>query len=250
MTIKKITLLLMCWAWCINSVAANLMMAVNHWPPYVDKSHADHGISVELVTAALERKGHRISVQYETWPRVLEGLEVGYFDLVGAVWKTPEREQVMVFSEPYLDNQIKFLKRKDDDIKFNTLEDLTGYFIGIVNDYAYEEEFVKSRRHIKLPQNHIIQNLQRLVQGDIDLTLGDQRAILFEINTYIPNKRNDLVFLEKPLSIRGLRIGVSKHSANAEQIIKDFNSAIIEMKKDGSFQKIIQKYDLKSNLKQ
>lgn len=222
--------------------AANLMMVVNTWPPYVEQSMPEHGLAVQIVTEALQRKGHRVSVQYETWPRALEGLDLGIFDMVGTIWFTPERAQSMVFSKPYLTNKIKFLKRKSDDIPFATLEDLTGYFIGIVRDYAYEEEFVNSRRHIKIPQNHIVQNLQLLVQGDIDMTLGDERAINYAIEKYMPNKKKDLDYLAKPLSVRGLRIAISKQNPNAEQVVADFDQAIEEMKADGSYQSYVHQF--------
>jgi len=222
--------------------ADNLSMVVNTWPPYASRDLPDNGLAVELVRTALQRKGHQINLHYETWPRALEGLEIGIFDIVGAVWKTKEREKQILFSEPYLINQVKFLKRKKDTIKFTNLEDLTGYFIGIVKDYAYQDEFVNSRRHIKLPQNHIIQNLQRLLQGDIDLTLGDERAIVYEIKKYMPNRMKELEFLDKPLSRRPLYIGVSRQNPQAEKIISEFNQAIEKMRQDGSYQRIVQKF--------
>ncbi len=223
-------------------LAGNLTMVVNTWPPYAERSLPGNGLAVELVSTALQRKGYHLTLQYETWPRALEGLEIGIFDVIGTVWKTPERETMMVFSEPYLTNRIKFLKMKGRDIRYETLEDLTGYFIGVLKDYAYEEEFVNSKRHIKLPQNHIVQNLQRLVQGDIDLTLGDERAVVYQINEYMPRRMNELEFLDKPLSSRGLRIGVSRQNPDAAKIVADFNQAINAMRQDGRYQQILDKY--------
>lgn len=225
-----------------NVVAGSVAMVVNNWPPYAVKSLPGQGLAVELVATALKRKGYQVSVKFETWPRALEGLEIGIFDIVGTVWKTPEREAIMLFSAPYLTNHIKFLKMKNLDIQYDTLDDLSGYIIGIIKGYAYEDEFVNSKRHIKLPQNYLIQNLQLLVQGDIDLTVDDERTIVYEINQYMPRRMNDFEFLEKPLSSRGLHIGVSRQNPKAAVIVGDFNQEIERMRQDGTYQKILAKY--------
>jgi polar amino acid transport system substrate-binding protein len=225
-----------------NADARQLNIVVNSWPPYVDKILPNRGLAVEIVSAALQRKEYQFSIRVEPWSRALEGLEIGIFDMVGAVWKTPERERFLMFSEPYLVNQIKFIKKKSLPLKFASLADLNGYLIGVVKNYAYEEEFVKSSNLIKIPENYIIQNLLKLVEGEIDLTLGDERAVLYTLNHYMQGSKKDLILLEQPLSERGLRIGVSKMNPAAEKIITDFNQAIKEMKADGSLAAIIQKY--------
>ena len=241
---KRICIIFLIMLFNSNANAGRLNIVVNSWPPYVDKTLPNRGMAVEIVSAALQRKNYQFSIRVEPWPRALEGLEIGIFDLVGAVWKTPEREKFLFFSEPYLVNQIKFIKKKSLPLKFEKLADLKGYLIGVVRDYAYEEKFVKSTQLIKIPQNYIVQNLLKLVEGEIDLTLGDERAVRYELNRYMQGSKKDLVFLEKPLSERGLHIGVSKMNPKAEEIITDFNQAIKEMKADGSFDAIIQKYQL------
>ena len=239
---KLLPLLLLTSLYSNLAAAGNLAAVVNTWPPYVERNLPGNGLAMQLVSTALQRKGYQVSVDIVSWPRALEGIEVGLFDLVGAIWKTPERGKIVLFSEPYLLNQIKFIKKKSLHLNYQNLDDLKGYLIGVVKNYAYDEQFVNSKKLIKLPQNHIIQNLQKLANGDIDLTLGDERAIRYEINQYMPRRIEEFDFLVKPLSSRGLRIGVSKQNPNAEKIIADFNQAIKEMRVDGSLVAIIKNY--------
>jgi polar amino acid transport system substrate-binding protein len=82
----------------------------------------------------------------------------------------------------------------------------------------------------------------KLTQGRIDLTLDDSRVLEYEINQFMPNRRNDLVFLSKPLAVQGVRIGVSRQNPDHEKIVAAFNKAMEEMKKDGTYQKIIDKH--------
>jgi polar amino acid transport system substrate-binding protein len=241
---KKLIYILIFWLIVsLKVVAETLGLVGSNWPPYIDKNQNNKGLAMEIVETALLQKGYRIRANVETWPRVLEGVEIGVYDVVAAIWKTPEREEMLIFSNPYLVNHIKFIKMKNTEAKYQNLEDLTGYLIGVVKDYAYDEAFLESQILIKIPQNHIVQNLLKLTQGEIDLTLGDERAVRYEINQYMSGYAPQMDFLSKPLSQRSLHIAVSKQNPNAKKIVADFNQAITKMKKDGSFDTIVKKYD-------
>ena len=222
--------------------SAALTIVASKWPPYVDQSMVKKGLAMEIVSSAFERAGYQPAISIETWPRALEGLEIGIYDVVGTVWKTPEREKRFVFSDPYWINKIRFIKKKNREIRYDNLDDLSGYVIGTVKDYAYGEEFDNSLTLIKIPQNYIIQNLSKLQEGDIDLTVGDEIAIRYELNQYMKGSISEFEFLEKPLASRELYIAVSKQNPKAEKIVSDFNRALLEMKGDGSFDAIAKKY--------
>lgn len=227
----------------LKALSEPLNIVGNSWPPYVEKSLETKGLAMEIVATSLQYKGYQPRINIETWSRVLEGVEIGVYDVVAAIWKTPERENKLLFSNPYLVNQIKFIKMKNTEAKYQSFDDLTGYLIGVVKDYAYDEAFLKSQILIKIPQNHIVQNLLKLTKGEIDLTLGDERALRYEINQYMRGYAPQLEFLNKPLSQRSLHIAVSKQNPNAKKIVADFNQAIAKMTKDGSLDAIVKKYD-------
>ncbi len=231
------------WGWFAANVQAEPLGIVgSSWPPYIDKSQQSKGMAMEIVTVALQRRGYQTRISIETWPRALEGVEIGVYDLVAAIWKTREREKTLFFSQPYLANQIKFIKNKDTEVQYRTLEDLKGLLIGTVRNYAYDKDFLETQDLIKIPQNHIIQNLLKLTQGEIDLTLGDEKAIRYEIHQYMKGNEQQLEFLNKPLSKRNLRIAVNKNNPTAKKIVDDFNQAIAKMKADGTLAEIINKY--------
>ncbi len=240
---KKLFLVVLLVAGFAGQVlSASLTIVAGRWPPFVDQSMAENGLAMEIVSSAFERAGYQPAIHIETWPRALEGLEIGIYDVVGTVWKTPEREDLFIFSDPYWINQIKFIKKKNLNVRYDNLDDLSGYIIGIVKDYAYGEEFDSSQTLIKIPQNHIIQNLSKLREGDIELTLGDEIAVRYELNQYMKDSISKFDFLEKPLATKELYIAVSKQNPRAKKIVSDFNRALQEMKKDGSFDAIAKKY--------
>ncbi len=219
-----------------------LRVALDPWPPYVDKSRPSLGVATDLVITALDRAGYATNVSFDKWARILEGTEIGVYDVIVAAWRTEEREKLFEFSEPYLFNEIKFIKRKGKPYTYEKLSDFKGLLIGTVDSYAYSPEFDETKLLIKVPSNHVIQNLLLLRQGRIDLTLDDQWAIRHEIAAYMPSAASEFEFLPQPLARRGLHLLVSRAHPKHKEIVAAFNKAVKEMKADGSFDKIVQKH--------
>ena len=212
------------------------------WPPYADAGLPQQGLAVELVTTALQRAGYRTFVNIDSLNRILEGGKLGVYDVFATPWYSDERNEYLYYSEPYLESYIRFIKKKDKKFEYESFDDLKGMMIGVVLDYAYDATFTDSRQLIKIGERNLIQNLLKLNQGRIDLTLDDELVLQYEINQYMPNNMANFEFLPKPLAVRGIHIGVSRENPNHEKIAADFNKAIAAMKKDGSYDKIIEKH--------
>jgi len=226
----------------VTSHAQTLRMVSSHWPPYIDNTLAEQGLAAELVTKALQKKGYASTLAMDSWPRALEGVQIGVFDATCAIWKSPERERDLLFSEPFIDNNISFLKKKNTKADYQQLSDLKGFIIGVLRGYAYNDEFTHSSGLMKVPANYMIQNLQKLNQDSIDLVVGDTRVVQHALKQYLPKQVNAFEFISPPLEIKGLYFAVSKGNKDATTIIADFNTAINEMKLDGSYQEITSKY--------
>lgn len=212
--------------------------------PYIGNKLPNGGLSVDIVRTALQRAGYKATFAFETWPRAYEGALIGIYDIVGSIWKTPQRENDFAFSAPYLYHQVKFIKKKSSkNITYNNLSDLDGLIIGTLRGYAYGDDFLQSRKFIRLPQNHLLQNLLLLSQDRIDLTVGEVRKIRYELNQYMKNSSNDLEVLQNPLIKRGTHIAVSKQNPKHQEIIAGFNKALQAMKADGSYDQIVKKHD-------
>jgi len=243
--LTRLTLLVFSLLLLINPqlcLGQSVRLVTSQWPPYVDNNNPEKGLGVELVSIALNRKGYQTNTYIDSWQRALEGVQIGVFDATCAIWKTPEREKDLLFSQPYLTNKISFIKKKETELNYRKLSDLQGFVIGIVRDYAYNDEFTQAKDLIKIPENHIIQNLLKLSEGNIDITLGDEQAINYTLHQYSVGNPAALEFVTPPLAIKGLYLAVSKSNKNAKKIIEDFNQAINEMKQDGSYDQVISKY--------
>lgn len=222
--------------------ANELKVTASTWPPYVGQQLPENGLVVNLVNVALTRAGYTTTLTFDTWPRALEGTKIGIYDVIAGAWYSDERSKYLAFSQPFIINEVKFIKRKGRPIVYDTLADLRGLLIGIVRDYAYGAEFDNATYLIKVPQNHVIQNLNNLFSGRIDLTIADERVARYELRQYMGGDMSELAFLPKPLSAKGLHIAVSKRRSDHAKIISDFDSAITAMKKDGTYVEIMKNH--------
>lgn len=213
------------------------------WPPYSDSSLPGQGLAVEIVTAALKRAGYTPYLRIDSLDRILEGGALGVYDVFATPWYSDSRNAYLDYSKPYLESQIRFVKRKNSDLDFQSLADLNGVMVGTVPDYAYGDSFSKAPGIVRVPERNLIQNLLKLTQGRIDLTLDDERVLHYEINRYMPNSMDNLVFLAKPLAVRGIHIGVSRENPEHAKIVAAFDKAIADMKQDGSFDAILAKHN-------
>jgi polar amino acid transport system substrate-binding protein len=219
--------------------AEPLRMVADHWPPYVDEGLPGRGLAIDLVTTAFSRAGYDTRFTTDGWSRALEGARIGVYDVVANIWHTDERARDLDYSEPYLVNDIRLIKRKGNDIRYDRLEDLKGLLIGVVEGYAYPKDFASAGQLVKISNDAILPALGELVKGQYDLVIGDKREIDYTLGKFFPNDSKNLEFLTKSVGQNKLYIAVSKTNPRHEKIARDFDRALRAMKKDGTYQRIL-----------
>ncbi len=242
--IKSILITGFCLLLFLPTVQAGMSLTLvgDAWPPYVDRNLPEQGMASEIVVTALKRAGYEPKVRVENWMRVLEGGEIGIYDGIVAAWNTPERSEKFLFSDPYYVNTIKLVKRKDADFSFRRIFQEQGLVVGYVEGYAYNEKLKKPQNLILVPSNHVLQNLMKLQQGQIDLTLADEGVLKYQLANYFANNKDQFELDDQVFSERQLHFMVSKLNPSHAKIIQAFNQSLAEMKKDGTYQKIVDRH--------
>lgn len=238
---RIIKIILICQIILFNTFiyAAQLNVATSEWIPYVGKELPNQGLAIDIVNTALIRAGYQPVVTIDVWSRTLQGVDVGVYDLIAAAWYNEKRAQHFTFSKPYLYNEIKLLKHVDSDFQYNSNADLNGRMVGVINNYAYGEKFNQAQGLLRIPGTHVLENILRVLNREIELTLDDERVLKYEIKHNIDKNKDKLVIVPKSLSKNGLHIAVSKQNPKHKEIAQAFDKAIANMKKDGAFDKII-----------
>jgi polar amino acid transport system substrate-binding protein len=237
-----VNILLLFFSQIVISAPLNVVHS-DAWPPYADRKLPGQGLGVKLVTEVFKRAGYKTELSTDSLIRLLEGSKVGVYDVFATAWYSDQRNEYLQFSDPYLQTSVRFIKKKGSSFRFNGLQELQGYMIGIIAGYAYDPAFDQSRNLIKITERNLIQNLLKLKQGRIDATLGDERVLKYQINQYMPGSMSGFEILDKPLAVSGIHIAVSRVNPAHNKIVADFNKTLKAMIKDGSYRKIVDKYN-------
>lgn len=234
----------------IPAHAETVRMLANTSPPYADKNLPEQGLALELVSHVMQRAGYEADISIETWSRAMEGVRIGVYDALATAWYSDERARDFIFSEPYLESQLILVKRRDDPRVYDDLSDLAGRRLGVRVDYAYGVDFSQVPGLVLVEENHLIQNLLKLLNGSVDLVIGDQRTMAQQLEEYLKSQRHNIVVTPMPLPTRNRHVAASRELESSEKLVADFNRALAETKKDGSHAAIIRKWDERYNIPQ
>ncbi len=242
MTHRLTALLLVCL--CASAYgpvfAQDLKLAANEWPPYVFAAEYRQGVATALATTGLKRAGYELNITIMAWPKVLAATESGDNDVIVAVWYTPARARNMLFSEPYMHNELKLLTRSDVTLDGIAREDLAGLRIGVVKDFAYGQEPYDTTGLDIVVGGSVRDNVRALFARELDLVLGDERVLRHEVD--LVSGAKFVRIIPDALQTRGLRIAVSKQRKDHAEIVAAFNKEIAAMREDGSYNSTLANY--------
>lgn len=233
-----------------NAGAETVRMLANTSPPYADNKLENGGLALELVTTVMQRAGYDADISIEIWSRAMEGVRIGVYDALATAWYSDERAQDFIFSDPYLESRLIMVKRRDDPMVYDELSDLRGARLGVRVDYAYGVDFDAIPGLILVEENHLIQNLLKLLNGSVDLVIGDQRTVAMQLEEYLKSQRHLIEVTPIALPNRNRHVAASREVADGKKMIEAFNRALAEAKKDGSHAAIIRKWDERYNIPQ
>ncbi|MDE1167076.1 MAG: transporter substrate-binding domain-containing protein [Pseudomonas sp.] len=227
------------------AAAEKLRLVADAWPPFTDATMVNGGLATELVTTALARAGYASDFEQVPWARALLGIDEGRYDVLVNAWYNDERTRIGQFSGSYLQNKIRFIKRKESPITFNgDLSALYPYPISIVRGYAYSGEFDNDNQLQKVPVHNFSMAVRMLAADRVKLTLEDEYVARYYLSRETPRVRNAVEFLPQALSVNNLHILVSLKTPGHEKIVAGFNKAIDAMKADGSYDRLMKRYGM------
>ena len=116
------------------------------------------------------------------------------------------------------------------------------------SDYAYGVDFDSIPGLTLVEENHMIQNLMDLLNGRVDVVIGDQRTIALQLNEYLPKERHKFQVLPIDVPGRSRHVAASRALKGSEEMIDAFNKALAKAKQDGSHAAIIKKWDARYNI--
>lgn len=218
-------------------------LMANTSPPYADRQLPQQGLALELVRHIYSRTAYTPEITIETWPRAMEGVRLGVYDALATAWHTPERDKDFLFSEPYLSSKLVLVKLRNAPGDYYELQHLAGKRLGVRVDYGYGVDFSTVPDLELVRENYLIQLLLKLLNGSVDFVVGDQRTMALQIKEYLGSQALELEVVDINLPERNRHIAASRNLKGEDKMITAFNKALAEVRKDGSLDKIIARWD-------
>ena len=225
----------------------DLKLASDIWPPFTN-IETKKTFATDLVSEALSRIDRPSQIHIVEFDNLINNIKSQTFDGSAALWISDERMEDLLFSEPYLYNQLILVGRKGSDVSATSFTDMENKRIGIVNNYAYglngqgadDVEFISGKSDQ--------QNLGLLLSEEIDYMLVDALLIQYLLKYQVNDVSEYLEFGETPIAVKPLYFALGKHVPDAQDIMTAFNNEIEEMKSDGSYNEILELNWIKADM--
>jgi polar amino acid transport system substrate-binding protein len=221
----------------ISAQAPPLALVSTAWPPFTN-APGQPRFALDLVEAALGRFGLTAKTTIVSAGEFTPALLSGRFDGSAAVWKDPERERELIFSQPYLENRLVLVGRHGADVSAKTLDDLKGRRLAIVEGYSYGET-IEGAGAVVVRSHSEEDSLSQLLDGDVDYTLMDELVVHYLLSNYPHESSARLQIGATPLVRRELFLAISQARPDAASIIARFNAQLRSMIADRTYHRLL-----------
>ena len=203
---------------------------------YTDADGKLIGYEIELIEAMCAQMKADCDVISQDWDGLIPGLNAQKFDAIMAgVSITPERQEVIEFSDPYFYTSIILIGKKGDDIRVDNLkgQPVASQRATVASQYLQDKH---AEADIKLYDTQD--------NAYLDLTSGRVRAMMSDKVTGIDWLKTPA---GKDYEVKGQEITTDKDAMGigfrkGDPLVAKFNKALAEIKADGTYDQISGSY--------
>jgi polar amino acid transport system substrate-binding protein len=220
-----------------SAQTAPLKLVSTAWPPFTNAPGAPR-FALDLVEEALRRFGLTANTTIVSAPEFTTALLAGGYDGSAAAWKDPDRERLLIFSQPYLENRLVLVGRRGADVSAKTLSDLSGKRVAIVEGYSYGDA-VDNGGPVYVRSRSEEDSLSQLLSGNADYTLMDDLVVQYILDNYPKESEAKLQIGATPLVRRELHLAIRRTRSDAETIVARFNAQLHGMIADRTYHRLL-----------
>ncbi|PIC87723.1 amino acid ABC transporter substrate-binding protein [Sporosarcina sp. P20a] len=188
------------------------------------------GFDIDMATAAAEHMGSTAKFQPIDWKTKETELSSGRIDLIWNGYTiTKERQEKVLFTKPYLDNNQVIVTLVDSDVK--AIEDLDGKTVGVQALSSAGPALESHPIHEKLKN---ITEFADNVLALTDLKTGRLDAVVLDevvIDYYMTNEEGVFAKVDGSLAVEEYGVGVKQGN---EKMLENLQKALDTMNEDGT----------------
>lgn len=207
---------------------------------FLNDKHEVDGFDADVAKEVAKRLGVQVNFITGEFSGLIEGLQTKKYDaLVSQVTITDDRKKTMDFSSPYIKNAVNVIV-KSDNTTIKSIDDFKGKKVGVglgTNDEKYLRETVlpKVGSFDIVTYNDVITSLTDLNVGRIDATINN----VFAIKPLVEKNKFNIKAVGPAIKEDFAGIAIRK---NNPELLDAINKALGDMKSDGTFKTIFQKW--------
>ncbi|MGH8810684.1 MAG: transporter substrate-binding domain-containing protein [Advenella sp.] len=192
------------------------------------------GFDIELIHALGKEMNRPIELTNIDFKGLIPAIVSGRADAaISGIYITPERKNVVDFTDSYYAGGLVVLTKKDNNIK--TLKDLDGKKVSVqvgTKSVNYLTEHLPKVQRVEVEKNEEMFNLVKIGRADAAVT-GRPAAKLYA------QHNPDFVVLDEQITTEEYGVAVSKSQS---QVRDALNAALKKIRDNGTYQKIVDKW--------
>lgn len=239
--ISRTVLILAMMFFSLTASPGELRFLSNDFPPYTyqtDKGGA--GVIYEVLTEISRRLGYKNSVEFVPWPRARFEAEHNPDIAIIPLARTKEREDKYVWLIHVLDDPYVLVTLKNSPVNISTIESAKKVKIGILSG-SVADALLRELGFTNLETaTNDIQNVKKLKLGRIDAWVAPMSCI----GEYKNDTGLDKSDLRIGIELTKIHEYVGASKTLDKETISKWQKTFQEMKKDGTYQKILKKYGI------
>ncbi len=222
--------------------AEEVAIVTGEWAPFISQKLPSYGPHSEIVVAAFKAVGVESKIKFVPWKRAIKELQEGS-SLCSYTWsKTDKRKKFATFSVPLLNSRTVFifLKSKNPDFEYSTIDALKSFKIAALAGYAHVETFKKAKLNLEISKN-LSTALKKIKLGRVDLVCDNEAVAIDMIKKEFSGDKGNFGISKKSFSTKESYMVFSKKAPDSDKYRKLFNTGVTKIKADGTYDAIIAK---------
>jgi polar amino acid transport system substrate-binding protein len=231
---------------CTQLLAGEVIaLAIGDWEPYTSSTNPKGKLLEKVVTEAFKLEGIDVKYEYYPWKRskqdVEDGLSIGTFP-----WnRTPEREALFVFNKVSLiKDEGVYFHLKSTPFKWNTLDDLKNYAVGVTLGLKQVEIYKKNgiRASVVATEDQIF---KMMLSNRIEVYQTTKAVGYTAINKLFPPDQAKLfTHHPKPVETDDFYVMFSKTNPKSQAYADRLDAGLKKLMASGGYKKILAEYGL------
>jgi len=216
----------------------------NDYPPFTDSTMPEGGLAVPLIKAVFNNQKSTVSIAWKPWKRGYLETRSGRYAGTFPYRPTAEREEDFLFSDPVFHLKEVIVSRKPESFHPRNYQELVRKTVCLPIGYAPGKAMQALMDNAKIdvfrPKN--MDGCFKAISRFHNLIIKTHKYLAYhQLKEKELNPADfDITFMQD--SSYTLHFIVSKQYPNAKELMERFNKGLINIKKNGEFQKITRRF--------